>query len=60
MKKNLKKNPSGFDDGNNFFSGKKVSALKNKGLKKRLSIYEEFEEEDEDFVVREKFKKRNK
>ncbi|NCB07427.1 MAG: hypothetical protein EOM73_04615 [Bacteroidia bacterium] len=59
MKKNLKKNPSGFDD-NNFFSGKKVSATKNKGLKKRLSIYEEFEEEDEDFVVREKFKKRNK
>jgi hypothetical protein len=38
MKKNVKKNPSGFDDGNNFFSGKKVSALKNKGLKKSFQF----------------------
>lgn len=57
MKKNIKKNHSGFED-DSFFSGKKGSIGKDKGSKKRLSIYDEYEEEEEDFVVREKFKKR--
>lgn len=60
MKKNQKKNFSDYDDANSFFPGKKISALKNKGSKKRLSIYDEYEEEDEEFVVREKFKKRSR
>ncbi len=57
MKKNLKKNSSHFED-DNFYSAKKGSVAKNKSSKKRLSIYDEYEDEDEDFMTREKFKKR--
>lgn len=60
MKKNsVKKNYSDFDD--NFVAGKKSSVSKDKSSKKRLSIYDEYEEEeDEIFPHQEKFKNRRK
>ena len=60
MKKNsVKKNYSDFDD--NFGAGKKGSVSKDKSFKKRLSIYDEYEEEeDEIFPHQEKFKNRRK
>jgi hypothetical protein len=60
MKKNsVKKNYSDFDD--NFSAGKKGSVSKDKSSKKRLSIYDEYEEEeDEIFPHQEKFKNRRK
>lgn len=59
MKKNsLKKNHSDFDD--NFSLGKKGAVGKDKSSKKRLSIYDEYEEEDELFPHQEKFKGRRK
>lgn len=59
MKKmNLKRGRRGFEDDYDFNSGNKSSGAKNKGSKKRLSIYEDYEEDDEEFIVREKFKKR--
>jgi hypothetical protein len=60
MKKNtLKKNHSDFDD--SFSLGKKGAIAKDKSSKKRLSIYDEYaEEEDELFPHQEKFKSRRK
>jgi hypothetical protein len=60
MKKNsVKKNYSDFDD--NFVQGKRVSVSKDKSSKKRLSIYDEYEEEEDDvFPHQEKFKNRRK
>jgi len=61
MKKNsVKKNHSDFDD--SFGLGKKGAVVKDKSSKKRLSIYDEYEEEeDEDlFPHQEKFKARRK
>lgn len=59
-KKNLKRNRPGFEDDSDFYSGKKSSGAKAKTSKKRLSIYDDYEEEDDDFIAYEKFKKRNK
>jgi hypothetical protein len=58
MKKNsVKKNYSDFDD--NFVQGKRSS--KDKSSKKRLSIYDEYEEEEDDiYPHQEKFKNRRK
>jgi hypothetical protein len=56
--KNLKRN-YGFEDDYNF-NLKKGSVAKDKGSKKRLSIYEDFQEDEDDFMVHEKFKKKNK
>jgi hypothetical protein len=59
MKKNsVKKNYSDFDD--SFGPGKKSTVAKDKSSKKRLSIYDEYEEEDDLFPHQEKFKSRRK
>jgi len=59
MKKNsVKKNYSDFDD--SFSLGKKGAVAKDKFSKKRLSIYDEYEEEDELLQHQEKFKARRK
>lgn len=60
MKKNIvKKNYSDFDD--NFVQGKKGSVSKDKSSKKRLSIYDEYEEgEDDIYPHQEKFKNHRK
>lgn len=59
MKKiSLKKNYSDFDD--SFSLGKKGAVAKDKSSKKRLSIYDEYEEEDEAVQHQEKFKNRRK
>jgi hypothetical protein len=60
MKKNsVKKNYSDFDD--NFVQGKRSSVSKDKSSKKRLSIYDEYEEEEDDiYPHQEKFKNRRK
>jgi hypothetical protein len=59
MKKNsVKKNYSDFED--NSVLGKKGAIAKDKFSKKRLSIYDEYEEEDELLQHQEKFKNRRK
>jgi hypothetical protein len=57
-KNNLRRNHSDFDG--SYESGKKGSASKDKSSKKRLSIYDEYEEEDDLFLNQEKFKNRRK
>jgi len=60
MKKNsIKKNHSDFDDSYGF--GKHGSVAKDKSSKRRLSIYDEYAEEEDEFQSQEKFKnhKRN-
>lgn len=60
MKNNsVKKNYSDFDD--NFSQGKIGAVAKDKSSKKRLSIYDEYEEDvNEIFPHQEKFKTRRK
>jgi hypothetical protein len=57
-KSSLKKNHSDFDD--NFGAAKKGIIGKDKSSKKRLSIYNEYEEEEDLFPHQEKFKGRRK
>jgi hypothetical protein len=57
-KNNLRRNHSDFND--SYESGKIGSGLKDKSSKKRLSIYDEYEEEDDLFQGHEKFKNRRK
>lgn len=57
-KKNLNRNYKGFDDESNFNSGK-ASMPKGKDSKRKFSIYDDYEDEDE-FISYEKFKKRHK
>lgn len=57
-KNNLKRNHSDFND--NYEFGKKGSGSRDKSSKKRLSIYDEYEEEDDLFLNQEKFKNRRK
>ena len=56
-KKILKGKSSNFD--NDFDYGKKGSG-KDKSSKRRLSIYDDYEEDDDVFSSREKFKNRSK
>ena len=57
MKKNsIRKNNSDFDDSYDF--GRNGVASRDKGSKKRLSIYDEYEEEDDLIQNQEKFKHR--
>jgi hypothetical protein len=57
MKKNsIRKNHSDFNDSYDF--GRNGVALRDKGSKKRLSIYDEYEEEDDLIQNQEKFKHR--
>lgn len=59
MKKNsLKKNYSDSDD--NFSLGKKSGVTKDKSSKRRLSIYDEYEDDDDFLPHQEKFKNRRK
>lgn len=60
MKKDsLKKNYSDSDD--SFIKGKKGAVSKDKSSKRKLSIYDEYEEEDDEiFPHQEKFKNRRK
>ena len=58
-KKNLKRNQKGFDDESKFSSGKN-SVPKDKSSKRRLSIYDDYEEDDDEFISYEKFKKKHK
>jgi len=59
MKKNsIKRNHSDFDD--NYGVGKHGSVPKDKSSKKKLSIYDEYADEDDDFAGEEKFKTRKK
>jgi len=57
-KNNLRRNHSDFDD--NYEFGKMGSGSRDKSSKKRLSIYDEYEEEDDLFLNQEKFKNRRK
>ncbi len=57
-KSSLKKHHSDFDD--NFGPVKKGVTAKDKTSKKRLSIYDEYEEEEDLFPHQEKFKGRRK
>lgn len=57
-KQNLNSKQSSFDSDFGSNSGKKVGA-KDKSSKRRLSIYD-YEEDDEEFVSYEKFKNRHK
>ncbi|MBN1984782.1 MAG: hypothetical protein JW761_00695 [Prolixibacteraceae bacterium] len=59
-KKNLKRSNHRFEDETNFNSIKKAVGSKDKSSKKRLSIYEDFEEDEEDFLHYEKFRKKRK
>jgi len=56
--KNLKRGHSFEDDYD--FNSKKGLGAKDKGSKKRLSIYEDYEEDEDEFTVHEKFKKKHK
>ncbi len=58
-KKILKRSYGGFEDDPNLNSNRKASA-KGKNPKKRLSIYEDFEDGYDDFQSYEKFKKKRK
>ncbi len=58
-KKHLKSKPSGSEGDYGSNLSKKVSG-KDKSSKKRLSIYDDYEEDDDVFVMREKFKSRHK
>ena len=58
--RNVKGGHRNFSDDYDSNSGIKGSGAKAKGSKNRLSIYEDFEEDEDEFVVREKFKKRHK
>lgn len=60
MKKKISKNKSSnFDKDLDFGHGQKGSG-KDKSSKKRLSIYDDYEEDDDMFSNRERFKNRHK
>ena len=59
-KKNLKRGHKGFEDDSNFSSGIKSSGVKSKDSKRKLSIYDDYEEDDDEFISYEKFKKKHK
>jgi len=59
-KKNLKKGRKNFEDDYDFNAGKNGAASKSKGSKRKLSIYDDYEEDDDEFIAYEKFKKRHK
>ena len=58
-KKNLKSKQSGFEGDNSSILNKKVTG-KDKSSKRKLSIYDDYEEDDDEFVMREKFRGRHK
>lgn len=58
-KKHFKGKSSDYDSDSGSGFSKKVSG-KDKSSKRRLSIYDDYEEDDEEFMTREKFKNRHK
>jgi len=58
MKKKISKSKSSNFDGDFDFGHGKKGSGKDKSSKKRLSIYDDYEEDDEIFSSREKFKNR--
>ena len=58
-KKHFKGKSSEYDSDSGSALGKKGSG-KDKSSKRRLSIYDDYEEDDEEFMIREKFKNRHK
>lgn len=57
---NEKRNQSGFESDHESHQGKKRVGQKDKSSKRRLSIYDDYEEDDSDYVANEKFKNRHK
>ena len=57
MKKKISKSKPGFDNDFDFGRNKKGSG-KDKSSKKRLSIYDDYEDDDDLYSSREKFKSR--
>ncbi len=57
-KQSVKKNS--FNSEDDFGSGRKSTGSKDKTSKKRLSIYDDYEEDDDFFPHQEKFKNRRK
>lgn len=58
-KQNLNSKQSSFENDYDSNHGKKGGA-KDKSSKRKLSIYDDYEEDDDEFVSREKFKNRHK
>ncbi len=58
-KKHFKGRSSDYDSDHGSNQNKKVSG-KDKSSKRRLSIYDDYEEDDEEFMTREKFKNKHK
>jgi len=58
-KKHFKGKSSDYDSDFGSAFSKKASG-KDKSSKRRLSIYDDYEEDDEEFMIREKFKNRHK
>lgn len=58
-KQNLKRGHESIES-DNFNPGKKASAGKDKSSKRKLSIYDEYEDVDDSYVPYEKFKGRRK
>lgn len=56
---NVKRNHSGFESDHDSNQGNKNGVHKDRSSKRRLSIYDEYEDEA-DYVVNEKFKNRHK
>ena len=59
-KQNLNSKQSSFENDFSNNEGKKVAGAKDKSSKRKLSIYDDYEENDDEFVIREKFKNRHK
>lgn len=57
-RQNLNNKQSGFENDYSSNLSKKIG--KDKSSKRRLSIYDDYEEDDDEFVSREKFKNRHK
>lgn len=59
-KNNLKRNLSGYNNDYDSVFGKSTPTPRSKTSKKRISIYEDFEDDEEETELYEKFKKRHK
>jgi hypothetical protein len=59
MKKNVKRSHSGFEVDYDSYPGKKVAGPKDKSSKRKLSIYDDYEE-DEEYIINKKIKIRHK
>ncbi|MBT3386180.1 MAG: hypothetical protein HN778_11510 [Prolixibacteraceae bacterium] len=58
-KSNFKSNQADFKNGYDSVSGKKTPRTKDKSSKRKLSIYDEYEDVDDKYINREKFMNRH-